>query len=72
MINSITKAVTKLFGTKSERDIKELMPYVIKTNAEFASLRNLSDEQLRQQTADLKAIIQKNLAKIDAEICVFN
>ncbi|MEA5425557.1 MULTISPECIES: preprotein translocase subunit SecA [Arcicella] len=68
MINSITKAVTKLFGTKSERDIKELMPYVIKTNAEFASLRNLSDEQLRQQTADLKAIIQKNLAKIDADI----
>ncbi|MDR6561085.1 MULTISPECIES: preprotein translocase subunit SecA [unclassified Arcicella] len=68
MINSITKAVTKLFGTKSERDIKELMPYVIKTNAEFATLRNLSDEQLRQQTADLKAIIQKNLAKIDAEI----
>ena len=68
MINSITKAVTKLFGTKSERDIKELMPYVIKTNQEFAALRNLSDEQLRQQTADLKAIIQKNLAKIDADI----
>ncbi|MCU0471546.1 MAG: preprotein translocase subunit SecA, partial [Arcicella sp.] len=68
MINYITKAVTKLFGTKSERDIKELMPYVEKTNAEFSKLRNLSDEQLRQQTAELKEIIKKNLAKIDADI----
>ena len=68
MINYITKAVTKLFGTKSDRDIKELMPYVELTNAEFSKLRNLSDEQLRQQTAELKDIIQKNLAKIDADI----
>ncbi|MEA5460248.1 preprotein translocase subunit SecA [Arcicella sp. LKC2W] len=68
MINYITKAVTKLFGTKSDRDIKELMPYVEKTNAEFSKLRNLSDEQLRQQTTELKEIIQKNLAKIDADI----
>ena len=68
MINYITKAVTNLFGTKSSRDIKELSPYVEKTNSEFAKLRNLSDEQLRQQTAELKEIIQKNLAKIDADI----
>jgi preprotein translocase subunit SecA len=68
MINYITKAVTKMFGTKSDRDIKELMPYVEKTNAEYSKLRNLSDEQLRQQTADLKEIIKKNLAKIDADI----
>ncbi|MES2519900.1 MAG: preprotein translocase subunit SecA [Bacteroidota bacterium] len=68
MINYITKAVTKLFGTKSDRDIKELMPYVEFTNAEYSKLRNLSDEQLRQQTADLKEIILKNLAKIDADI----
>ena len=57
-----------MFGTKSDRDIKELMPYVEKTNAEYSKLRNLSDEQLRQQTADLKEIIKKNLAKIDADI----
>jgi preprotein translocase subunit SecA len=68
MINYITKAVTKMFGTKSDRDIKELMPYVEKTNAEYSKLRNLSDEQLRQQTAELKEIIQKNLAKIDADV----
>ncbi|MDZ7900387.1 MAG: preprotein translocase subunit SecA [Arcicella sp.] len=68
MINFITKAVTGLFGTKSSRDVKELSPYVEKTNIEFAKLRNLSDELLREQTAELKAIIQKNLAKIDADI----
>jgi len=68
MINYITKAVTKLFGTKSDRDIKELMPYVELTNAEFSKLQNLPDEQLRRQTAELKDIIQKNLAKIDADV----
>ena len=36
MINYLTKAVTKFFGTKSERDIKELMPIVENVKVEFA------------------------------------
>jgi preprotein translocase subunit SecA len=68
MINYITKTVTKLFGTKSERDIKELLPYVQKVNTEFDKLKNLSDDQLRQKSADLKDVIKNRLAKIDANV----
>ena len=68
MINLLTKAVTKFFGTKSERDIKEIMPIVEKTKAEYAKLYSISDEQLRQRTAQLKATIQERLAKFDNEI----
>lgn len=71
MINYLTKAVTKFFGTKSERDIKELMPIVENVKVEYAKLSSLTDNQLRQKTADLKALIQERLAKYDAEISDF-
>lgn len=71
MINYLTKAVTKFFGTKSERDIKELMPIVENVKVEFAKLSSLTDNQLRQKTVDLKALIQERLAKYDAEISDF-
>ncbi len=28
MLNFITKGISQIFGTKSEKDIKELQPYV--------------------------------------------
>ncbi|MFD1817084.1 preprotein translocase subunit SecA [Pseudarcicella hirudinis] len=68
MLNILTKAVTKIFGTKSERDIKELLPYVEKTNAEFAQLSAISDDELRQKSARLKAIIAERLSNIDQQI----
>ncbi|WP_026994289.1 preprotein translocase subunit SecA [Flectobacillus major] len=68
MINYLTKAVTKFFGTKSERDIKELLPIVENVKVEYAKLSSLTDDQLRQKTADLKALIQERLAKFDADI----
>ena len=34
MIGAITKGLTKIFGSKSEKDIKKLMPYVEATNKE--------------------------------------
>ncbi|WP_370520401.1 preprotein translocase subunit SecA [Cellulophaga sp. BC115SP] len=70
-MNYLTKAVTKFFGTKSERDIKELMPIVENVKVEFAKLSNLTDNQLRQKTVDLKALIQERLARYDAEISDF-
>jgi preprotein translocase subunit SecA len=68
MIKFITQAVTKMFGTKSDRDIKELMPYVQQTNAEYEKLRNISDDQLRNRTTELKGIINKHLEEIDQQI----
>lgn len=68
MINLITKSITKLFGTKSERDIKELLPYVEKVNAEFARLKELSNDELRGITASLKEHIAQELSEIDTQV----
>ena len=68
MFNFLTKGITKIFGTKSEKDIKSLTPYVEATNAEFAKLAHLSNDEFRQQTVELKNIIAERLSDIDREI----
>ncbi|GAB4026575.1 preprotein translocase subunit SecA [Spirosoma gilvum] len=60
--------IAKLFGTKSQRDIKELLPYVEKVNAEFVRLKDLSNDELRQVSASLKAQIADELADIDSQL----
>ncbi len=60
--------IAKFFGTKSQRDIKELLPYVEKVNAEFVRLKDLSNDELRQLSADLKAQIADELAGIDNQL----
>jgi preprotein translocase subunit SecA len=68
MFNFLTKGITKIFGTKSEKDIKTLSPYVEATNEEFAKLAHLSNDEFRQQTINLKNYIAERLSDIDAEI----
>ena len=50
MFDFFGKTVAKLFGTKSDKDIKEVLPYVSKVNEEYAKLTNLTDDQLRHKT----------------------
>ncbi len=68
MIKFLTKSFTGLFGTKSDRDLKELTPYVEKVNAEFVKLRNLSNDELRKATEELKTYIAGQLKSIDDQI----
>lgn len=60
--------IAKFFGTKSQRDIKELLPYVEKVNAEFARLKDLSNDELRRVSAELKAQIAEELGDIDNQL----
>jgi preprotein translocase subunit SecA len=64
----LTKAIVSVFGTKSDRDLKKLRPYVEKVNAEFNRLASLSDDQLRERTQDVKALIHAHLRDIDDKI----
>ena len=57
MIGSLTKALKKVFGDKAQRDLKDVMPLVERTNAEFAKLSGLSNNELRERTNALKARI---------------
>src|SRR5690606_17338712 len=60
--------LTKVFGSKSERDIKALQPIVIKIDEEYAKLASLSNDELRNKTIYFKDIIAKGLADIDGKI----
>ncbi len=64
----IGKALTKIFGTKSDRDIKAILPYVDKTNQEFEKLLSVSDDELRAKTQDIRQIIDQRLEDIDNQL----
>ena len=68
MFNFLTKSIAKVFGTKSDKDIKVLSPYVETTNEEFRKLAGLTNDQFRQKTADLQQYIKDKLAHIDNEV----
>ncbi len=68
MFDFIGKAVAKVFGTKSDRDIKEVMPYVERTNAVFATLQAISDEDLRGRTKAVQDVLADKLRGTDEQI----
>ena len=60
--------LAKIFGSKSERDIKALQPIVAQINEEYAKLSSLSNDELRNKTIEFKATIASALANIDEKI----
>ncbi|MBJ6108598.1 preprotein translocase subunit SecA [Hymenobacter sp. BT523] len=68
MFEFLGKTVAKIFGSKSERDLKEIVPYVALINAEYAKLAGLTDDQLREQTDAVRARIAERLAGLDGQI----
>lgn len=60
--------LTKVFGSKSERDIKAIQPLVIKINEEYAKLSSISNDELRSKTVYFKDVISKALSDIDGKI----
>jgi len=68
MLGLVNKAITGLFGSKSDRDLKELNPYVGKVNTATADLTGLSHDELRVRTTDFKTRIDEYLRELDEEI----
>ena len=61
--------IQKLFGgSKSEKDVKKLLPVVEKTNQFFSSYASLSNDELRNKTQEFRQRIRQHLTAIDAEI----
>ncbi|WP_295793419.1 preprotein translocase subunit SecA [Mucilaginibacter sp.] len=60
--------ISKLFGSKSVRDVKGIMPIVEKVKAEFAKIGDLTNDELRAKTIGFKETIAEVLAHIDSEI----
>lgn len=60
--------LNKIFGSKSDRDIKAIQPLVEQIKAEYARLSTISHDELRQKTLDFKARISEYLSDIDRQI----
>ena len=58
----------KVFGTKYDKDVKAINPYVTKTNEFFSQYANLSHDQLRNKTLEFRERIANHLAGINEDI----
>lgn len=72
MLGSFTKTLKKIFGDKSEKDIKAIQPIVNQINDEFEKLKNVSNDELRERTESLKAKIADATKDKEAEIDALN
>ena len=50
--------LTKLFGTKADRDMKELQPLLKKTLAAYETIKDLSIDDLRHKTVEFREKIR--------------
>jgi preprotein translocase subunit SecA len=62
------KLIAKIFGTKSEKDIKRIMPLVEQTKKEGEVVKSLSNDELRAETGKIQEFINQELKSIDDEL----
>ncbi len=60
--------IKKVFGTKYDKDVKAIQPYVTKTNEFFGQYGSLSHDELRDKTLHFRSRIAEYLEGIDQEI----
>ncbi|MFL5788850.1 MAG: preprotein translocase subunit SecA [Flavisolibacter sp.] len=61
--------ISKIFGgSKSEKDVKTILPYADKINEFFQSYQTISNDQLRFKTQEFRARIKEYLKDTDSEI----
>jgi len=72
MFGIINKTIGKVFGTKSEKDVKEVTPLLNKILEEYPKLANLSNDELRAKTDEFKGKINAHLEEVENEIAALN
>ena len=60
--------LSKLFGTKSDRDLKEVKPYLDATLKVYPEIQKLSNDQLRAKTIEFKERIRKEVESEENEL----
>ena len=68
MLGFLSKGLKKILGSKSDKDLKELYPYIKKINDEFDMLSEISDQELRNKTKYFKDLINSALNISSKEI----
>ena len=65
--------ISKLFGgSKSEKDVKTILPLVQKVNQFFSSYQSLSNDELRGKTVEFRSRIKEHIKEIDTEIATLS
>ena len=64
----LNKLLSKIFGSKATRDMKEIQPWVEKIKAVSPTIEALSNDELRAKTQELKRNIQSSGDDLNAEI----
>ena len=68
MINTLAGLINKLFGNKSDRDIKNIQPYVTQTNEWFEQFCSLDIDSLRAKTNEFRSRVLDALKETDHNI----
>jgi preprotein translocase subunit SecA len=69
MFNSLIKSISKLMGgSKSERDVKEIQPFVDEILSIYPGLSTLSNDQLRNKTTEFRKKINDYISEEQKEI----
>ena len=68
MLGFLSKGLKKILGSKTDKDLKELYPYIKKINDEFDMLLDISDQELRNKTKYFKDLINSALDPSSKEI----
>jgi len=62
------KFLTKLFGgTKSEKDLKIIKPFIPDINELYQQLNSLTDDQIKEKTTEFQSIIANNKQTLEDE-----
>lgn len=64
----LNEVLKKLFGTKSEKDVKEIQPIVDKIKAVYPRFEKMTNDELRAETQRLKKIIQGQVGADEAKV----
>ena len=64
----VTGIIKLFFGSKTEKDRKEIQPYVEKIKAVYPAVKALSNDALRERSADLRRQIAAFIADDERHI----
>ncbi len=66
------KLIAKIFGTKSEKDIKRIVPLVEQSKQEYEKLQAITNDQLRDETRKIREQIDSELKPIDDNLAALH
>ena len=67
-MGALSSIIKLFFGSKSDKDRKEIMPYVEKIKAVYPSIEALSNDELRERSAALRKRIADFIAEDEAHV----